>query len=276
MTRISVAMASYNGADWIGAQLESILEQTRLPDEIVITDDGSTDGTVAAAQAALKGFSGRVRVETNPARLGYRQNFLKAFGLCTGDLVAFCDQDDLWKPGKLAAVEAAAQADPRALVLCHNFEVVDAEGRVTIPDYYAYIGRHGKRRQDSVKGCAMTVRKSALPGGLLDAAGDEPHDGLFMLLGLCAGAARFIDTPLISHRLHDTNTSGRITVPVSRLSALYRRVRFRARFGGSEAGYYLSKIPEARLGTARALLQALEGAGYDCSAGLSVIAKRLG
>src|SRR6266567_6944512 len=105
-SRISVAMCTYNGARFLREQLESIAAQSRLPDELVVCDDGSTDETVET----IKAFVGRapfaVRLEINSKNLGSTKNFEKAIGLCEGEIIALADQDDVWKPQKLAVLEA--------------------------------------------------------------------------------------------------------------------------------------------------------------------------
>jgi glycosyltransferase involved in cell wall biosynthesis len=123
--RISVALATYNGARYLPAQLDSYLAQTRQPDELVVCDDISTDET----PAILADFAGRatfpVRIERNASRLGSTKNFEKAIGLCTGDLIATSDQDDVWLPEKLALSEAKLEAQPDCGLVFTNAEVVD-------------------------------------------------------------------------------------------------------------------------------------------------------
>src|SRR5260221_14719816 len=94
---ISVAMATFNGARYLGEQLASLSSKSVKPLELVVCDDGSTDETVAI----LRSFSTRalfaVRVFNNTARLGDQQNFMKSASLCKGSLVAFCAQFDICK-----------------------------------------------------------------------------------------------------------------------------------------------------------------------------------
>jgi rhamnosyltransferase len=122
--RISVAMATYNGEAYLREQLESLSAQTRLPDELVVTDDGSVDRTLEI----LRDFAHRapfpVRVYPCERNLGYTRNFLKAARLCTGDWIAFCDQDDVWLPAKIATVERYA-SKRGVLLIVHSAESVD-------------------------------------------------------------------------------------------------------------------------------------------------------
>ena len=124
---VSVAMATFNGGSHLVPQLESLARQTLLPIELVVTDDGSIDstGTIVAEFATRAPFP--VRWHPNPERLGYRGNFMRAAGLCRGELVAFCDQDDVWHANKLA-VAVEAFADPDVLLFHHDALLVDASG----------------------------------------------------------------------------------------------------------------------------------------------------
>ena len=104
--KLSVALCTFNGGRFLPAQLRSLAEQTRPPDELVACDDASADNTVAILNAFAAGASFPVRVVVNPTRLGTAGNFSQAFGLCTGDVIFPCDQDDVWLPEKLARFAA--------------------------------------------------------------------------------------------------------------------------------------------------------------------------
>jgi len=127
--RVSIAMATYNGERFIEEQLESLARQTHLPSELVICDDQSSDRTkqIVEAFGARAPFS--VRFIRNPERLYFSSNFMKAAELCTGDFIAFCDQDDIWDPRKIeVSLNALSQPD---IVLCvHDATMVDDQGNV--------------------------------------------------------------------------------------------------------------------------------------------------
>jgi len=102
---ISIAMCTYNGERFLQEQLDSFLAQTRLPDELVVCDDGSQDGTVAILEAFAAQAPFPVRLFKNPQNLGFSKNFEKAISLCQGDIIALSDQDDVWLPEKLERFE---------------------------------------------------------------------------------------------------------------------------------------------------------------------------
>ena len=105
--KISVAMCTFNGAEFLPAQLESIFAQTRRPDEIVICDDGSSDET----QQLLTKFAAKspvpIALKLNQQNLGSVKNFEQAIKLCNGDVIALGDQDDVWRHDKLESIEHA-------------------------------------------------------------------------------------------------------------------------------------------------------------------------
>ncbi|HEV2835287.1 MAG TPA: glycosyltransferase, partial [Pyrinomonadaceae bacterium] len=98
---LSIALGTYNGAVYLKEQLESIAAQTRTPDELVISDDQSTDDTLRLIEefAATAGFP--VPLSVNESNLGTAKNFEKAISLCRGDVILLSDQDDVWHSDKL-------------------------------------------------------------------------------------------------------------------------------------------------------------------------------
>jgi glycosyltransferase involved in cell wall biosynthesis len=123
--RISIALCTYNGARFLEAQMESYLAQTRAPDELVVCDDRSTDDTYAMLEHFQRRSPFPVRIFRNETVLGSTKNFEKAIGLCSGDLIATSDQDDVWLPEKLALCEATFEADASNGLVFTNAEVVD-------------------------------------------------------------------------------------------------------------------------------------------------------
>ncbi len=113
---VSVAMCTYNGAKFVQQQLDSIAAQTSLPDELVVCDDRSTDGTAEIVRAFAKTAPFAVHLHINEQNLGagakgITRNFEKAVGLCTGELIVPSDQDDMWVPRKLERMAEVLLSD---------------------------------------------------------------------------------------------------------------------------------------------------------------------
>jgi glycosyltransferase involved in cell wall biosynthesis len=100
--QISIALCTCNGDSYLAEQLDSLLEQTYPPYELVVCDDTSQDESIAILESFATRAPFPVRLYRNPQRLGISANFEQAIGLCTGNVIALCDQDDVWQPNKLA------------------------------------------------------------------------------------------------------------------------------------------------------------------------------
>ncbi|HEY2053319.1 MAG TPA: glycosyltransferase family A protein, partial [Solirubrobacterales bacterium] len=126
---ISAVMPVYNGEDFVAEALNTILTQTRAPDEVVVVDDGSTDGT----PDVLAGFGKEIRV-VRQRNQGVWGAMNTCFREARCDFVAKCDGDDLWAPGKLATQAAGAAADPEIDVFFATAEVFgNYDGRWGMP-----------------------------------------------------------------------------------------------------------------------------------------------
>jgi hypothetical protein len=144
--KISVAMTTYNGASYLREQLDSIFAQDRLPDELIVCDDRSSDATpdILREYAARAPFP--MQVVFNEERLGSTKNFEKAIGLCSGEIIALTDQDDIWRPRKLAVLEQAFAADTELGVVLTNADLIDQDGAPLPGDLWSR-SRLTKRRQ---------------------------------------------------------------------------------------------------------------------------------
>ena len=94
----SVAICTYNGEKYIAEQLDSIINQTIKPNQIVISDDNSSDNTITIIEEKLSGSGVDYLININRPGLGITLNFDKSFTLCTGDIIFPCDQDNVWEP----------------------------------------------------------------------------------------------------------------------------------------------------------------------------------
>jgi glycosyltransferase involved in cell wall biosynthesis len=122
---VSIALATWQGAAYLGEQLRSVLAQDRLPDELVVSDDASTDETLAIVEAFRVAAPFPVHVLTSTHRRGYVANFSKAIAETRGELVLLCDQDDVWQPQKIRRMVEAFAEQPAMQLLVHDALVVD-------------------------------------------------------------------------------------------------------------------------------------------------------
>lgn len=222
--RISVAMATYNGARFIREQLESIRSQARMPDELIVCDDRSTDGTVDLVREFAATCPFPVRIFENESNLGFADNFLRCASLCTGEWVAFCDQDDVWLRGRLLEAERQiSQGGEDLCLVVSKAEVVDAalvrSGR-TLPEFSGsrVLGPSSMRADWFVGGCVMVFRRSLLDGAEPSLRPHDdyrprssrrmPHDRWVCLLANVSGRIAMVDETLVLYRRHSAAETG--------------------------------------------------------------------
>ena len=128
-SRISVAMCTFNGGQYLDEQLESIASQSKLPAELVVCDDRSTDDTLSILKRFRTSAPFAVKIIQNSRQLGSTRNFDQAIGLARGDLIALCDQDDRWAPNKLERLSDALTADPFLGGAFSDANLIDGDGR---------------------------------------------------------------------------------------------------------------------------------------------------
>lgn len=214
---LSIALATYNGAAYLKEQLESIAAQTRTPDELVISDDQSTDDTLKLIVEFTATADFPVRLSINESNLGTAKNFEKAISLCRGDVIVLSDQDDVWHRDKLESVERIFEAKPQLSLVFSNAELVDETLRrfdqtlfdwVHFNDQKQRLVRSGRAldlqlRENLVCGCTVAFR-AKLKELVLPISNDGPlvHDGWIMLLIAAVGEIDFINRPLLKYRQH--------------------------------------------------------------------------
>lgn len=219
MPSLSVALATFNGERYLVAQLESIAKQTFNPSEMVVADDGSSDATLSVVREFAQKAPFPVRIIQNQNRLGYRTNFMQAAAACTSELIAFCDQDDVWHANKLSVMQRIFE-DPKVLLAYHNAILIDESG--------AGIGKTFYRRSAKtfaplaiypwtiIAGHAQVLRRSLLrltplhAGSIDPYSPDErmPHDQWYPFWASVLGHIAYVPEPLAHYRLHGANVSG--------------------------------------------------------------------
>jgi len=220
--RTSVAMATCEGERFIDAQLASIAAQTRPPDELVVVDDDSHDGTLARLEAFAEGAGFPVRIERNSPRLGTTANFARCISLCRGDVILLCDQDDVWEPDKIARLAGVLEARPEIGLVFSNGQVVDDD---LVPLGYdlwqsLFFDERDRERVRTGEAPAVFARRVVAAGttlafrarfnALLFPFPDLPsvHDAWLAFLIASVSGCELVDAPLIRYRLHGANQIG--------------------------------------------------------------------
>lgn len=218
--KISIAMATYNGEQFIGEQLHSYIAQTRLPDELIISDDRSSDRTLEIIEefARIAPFS--IDILRNSGRFGIAKNFETAIRHCSGDIIFLSDQDDVWFRDKLKAVEHLFSVDREAQVVINDAEITDERLRSTGIKKGHRIQRLGLRSDQFITGCCTAFRREMTP--LICPIPDESfrYDSWIHQLGDMLGVRRYVPRVLQYYRRHDNNSSPWILSKMGRVSRM--------------------------------------------------------
>jgi glycosyltransferase involved in cell wall biosynthesis len=206
---ISVAMATRNGAHYLGEQLETIYAQTWRNLEVVASDDASTDGTtnILARYAASHGL----RWSVNPSPLGLVQNFARAISLCRGELIALSDQDDLWKRHRLATL--VEHLGDFTLIYCNSQEALAPNGQLVLDtstqqviDFARLFGTGAPTRcllaENWVVSHTLMFRRELVRHALPIPPHQPFPDGWLALVASKLGGIKYLDQRLQTYRQH--------------------------------------------------------------------------
>ena len=205
---ISIALCTYNGSVFLREQLDSVLGQRYTHWELVVVDDCSTDAT----RAILEDYAerdARISLHYNQQNLGYNKNFERALSLCRSELIAICDQDDIWHPEKL---EKQVQLVGNHTLIYHDSEFVDAGGRTMnrrisnklnfyrgdSPEVFVFL--------NCVSGHSILMKKSVLQKSLPFPDGFH-YDQWLAFNAACLGTIDFVPETLVKYRQHSSNNT---------------------------------------------------------------------
>ena len=204
---ISVCMATYNGEKYIKDQIESILKQLGREDELIISDDNSTDQTLEIINQLN---DNRIRVKKNIRQHGYTGNFYNALKFAKGDYIFLSDQDDIWRPNKIMKTMRYLKK--------YNFVVSDAKevdtdlkeiNKSRILCYGMQKGFWSNLIRSRYIGCCMAFDKNVLKSIFPPPTYQNkyPHDLWIALIGEGYFKSFLIREPLILYRRHGNNAS---------------------------------------------------------------------
>ena len=220
----TVVLCTFNGARFLGAQWDSLLAQSRPPDEILVRDDASSDATPAMLGALRRRAEERgirTRLAFNLHNVGYVANFESALADASGEVILLCDQDDVWHADKLAELTAEFERRAALLLLCSDARRVDETG-VDLPHLLFEVLRVSRaelRRIHAGQGFGVLLRRSlatgatiALRRSLLADALPFPdgwvHDEWLAIIAAARGGFDCLERPLIDYRQHAGNQIG--------------------------------------------------------------------
>ena len=218
--KISIAMATYNGAKYLREQLDSFADQTRQPDELVVCDDGSSDATMEVLRQFEKSAPFRVKIYENVNNLGFAANFGNALSLCCGDIIFISDQDDVWFPEKVAIIEKVFLENSNAFLARSDMIIVDRNMESSGTTKLENVIAIGGKSSDFKTGCGMAIRKSLLPILLPIPTPLFTHDGWLGDVAQSIRGSLLVEKPLMYYRRHEENASGWLVSQARRLSPI--------------------------------------------------------
>lgn len=217
---VSVALPTYNGEKYLETLLGSIIEQKVQPNEIVIVDDGSGDGTPEILKSYAKNYPDLVTIRLAEENIGMQENYERTIRLCSCDYIALADQDDRWHENKLARQLEILKHKPDIGLVYHNSRLTDKNLEpkgVTLWDCLGYKSTGGLRNGPSyvrrlasrnfVQGTTALFDRELIIDAL-PLPNIEPHDHWLSLAVLGKASAFEIDEVLLSYRQHEQQRYG--------------------------------------------------------------------
>lgn len=215
---ISIIVSTYNGEKYIVEQLESLKNQTMQADEVLIFDDCSTDNTIGLCEEYIKKDNLKNwHITLNGQNKGWKRNFIDGLANAKGDLIFFCDQDDIWKPEKVDEMVQIMAVRPEIDVLTTNCEAFYDDGHVVIRPEIEN-GEINKQPLDrrvfdtKYPGCTYCVRKDIAKKAIKYWQPDFPHDALLWRMAMFKGTLYSYNKSLIRWRRHSDSAYTRESV----------------------------------------------------------------
>lgn len=248
MNRIDILLATYNGAAFLEAQLESIAAQTHEDWRLIARDDGSTDRTPEILSAFQARHAGRVEILADgDGNLGLVQNFSRLMEHSDAPYAAFCDQDDVWIPEKLelclakmCELEREHGAETPLLVFT-DLAVVDEDLNVIDRSFWHYANLRPDRcnslnrllLQNVVTGCTALMNRCLVARVVPIPSGAHVHDWWVALVVSAFGKLAYVTRPTVLYRQHGRNllgaTPGALSVHLIRLPLYLFKIMFEPR-----------------------------------------------
>jgi glycosyltransferase involved in cell wall biosynthesis len=238
---VSVALATFNGEKFITMQLESIAAQTKIPDELVVCDDNSTDQTVSLINQFAAKVDFPVNIIRNSMNQGFVATFNRALEECKGDLVFLCDQDDFWFPEKIAKTFLFASQNSERKLFMNNAELSDSVLYGSGFTTFGQMESVSKNPYDLVLGCCMVVRRELLDLCLPIPKDFPAHDVWIHEYADYLGWKLLIPDVLQYYRRHQKNETAHIVYSLKKINRLDYKLDFYKRLFSSGKTYSLSQ-----------------------------------
>ncbi|WP_113651715.1 glycosyltransferase family 2 protein [Pedobacter namyangjuensis] len=246
---ISVAIATYNGSKYLGQLMESLLQQTVIPDEIFIVDDCSVDDTLEI----IKSYNDKypfIRYIVNKVNLGAIESFKLAVSNCNGVYTALCDQDDIWKPNKLEiSIKTLKEIDieNKPALIYTDLSIIDNQGGLSKISFWESLGMCPERESfkssmygNIATGCTMVFNKHMKREMLLMPETVLMHDHWLAMIAYGFGNIKAVNLSTVFYRSHAESVTEKKRINIFRKIEVYIKLIFR------EDDYLLKNIYQAK------------------------------
>ncbi len=215
---ISVCMASYNGEKFIEEQIQTILANLGKDDELVISDDGSTDNTRNIVTSLIR-LDNRIKLVDGPKK-GVIANFENAIKVSKGDFIYLSDQDDIWESNKVKKVQEGFE-NKECMLVIHDADIIDEHDRVMEKSFFDRRGSKSGIYKNIIKnsyiGCCMAFRREILDIVLPIPKNIEMHDQWIGILAETQGEVLFLKEVVFHYRRHGLNVSSFQHYPIPKM-----------------------------------------------------------
>lgn len=210
--KISVVVCTFNGEKYIIEQLQSIYQQTTMPDEVIIQDDCSTDRTRELIEKFIRNHNlqNEWTLICNKENMGWKKNFMNAISKASGDLIFLSDQDDIWYLDKIEKMAGICIDNPQIELLFSELKAFNDDNDADVRLYQPIYGNDGITKvhmeryfaECGRQGCTYAIRKTVIKFIETMWLEDWPHDGFLWCVCLSRGTLYSYNEPLVHYRRH--------------------------------------------------------------------------
>jgi glycosyltransferase involved in cell wall biosynthesis len=239
MKKIEILLATFNGENYLEALLESISSQTYSDWVLSVADDGSSDGTLEILKKFQNKFKDRVFIKVNSTRMGASENFMNLMASMKLDLVAFCDQDDIWLPNKLSRLydeymeqERKSKDTKSPILIYSDARIVDEKLKTLQPSLFQFHKTQGSvshsynmlKYRNCITGCTVLTNRDAVNMAIKSATDlfhkfqtkVVMHDHwLGLVVSVNSGSIVRVEDALVLYRQHEKNAVGAVKARAS-------------------------------------------------------------
>lgn len=221
---LSVALCTYNGQKFLPQQLQSILNQSKPIDEIIICDDISKDDTISVIKKFQLDFPSIIKLHINEVSLGAIKNFEKAISLCSGNIIFLSDQDDVWVTDKVKKITTKFEDNPTLEAVFSDADLIDDKGNLLNKRLFEQYSFNTELQEkwatgralldlvyyrNKITGATLAIKKDLFNRAYPFTSADKFwHDAYLGLHAAANNALGWINEPLIHYRIHSAQQVG--------------------------------------------------------------------